>query len=160
LKSPTALDRVAMERAVIDELRARFVVAGAEPRLEWQDDLRVRFVAQTLLEQGAAYSVSGKYLVLASSREFARDILQAGSAPATQAAPKIDGPVDLYSLIRISAAKPVFDRLMGKLDGRVSEGAAASKSGDDNGDSDNETSESDTGSSTDNDSGSTIKFFS
>jgi hypothetical protein len=160
MKSPTAADRNNFERAVIDELRARFVVAGAEPKLEWQDDAGIRYVAQTLLEQGAAYSISGKYLVLASCKEFARDILQAGSAPVAPAAAKIDSPVDLYAVIRVAAAKPLFDKLMAKLDGRTEEVAKASKKGEDNTDSDNETSESDNADSNGSESGSTVKFFS
>jgi hypothetical protein len=160
MKSPSAVDRGVLERAVTDELRARFVVAGAEPKLEWQDDSGIRFVAQTLLEQGAAYSISGRYLVLASTREFARDILRAGSAPNVRNAVKLDAPVDLYALIRVASAKPVFDKLMSKLDGRIEEGArTAKKSGDDN-DSDSETSEGDGNDSTNSDSGSAVKFFS
>src|SRR5262249_47581049 len=149
-----------LERAVIDELRARFVVSGAEPRLEWQDDASIRYVAQTLLEQGVAYSISGKYLVLASTREFARDILQAGSVPPGPATVKIDGAVDLYSLIRITAAKPVFDKLMAKLDGRVGEPARTAKTTEEKGDSESETSEGDSTDNTDSESGSTVKFFS
>jgi len=36
----------------------------------------VRYLAQSLMEQGSAYAVSDEFLVLASSREFARDILK------------------------------------------------------------------------------------
>ena len=79
-KPDTAVSREMLERAIVDELRARFVVAGTQPQLDWQNEDAVRFVAQSLLEQGAAYSISGNYLVLASSKEFARDILQATKA--------------------------------------------------------------------------------
>src|SRR5262249_36475598 len=79
MKSPAAIDRGVLERSVTDELRARFVVAGAEPKLEWRDDASIRYVAQTLPGQGAAYSISGKFLLLASTKEFVREILQAGS---------------------------------------------------------------------------------
>lgn len=112
--SAGAMDRSGFERAVTDEMRSRFVVAGIDPRLQWQDETGVRYLAQSLLEQGAAYSVSGKYVVLSSSREFARDILRAATV-ASQA--RIDGPADFYALVRISDAKPVFDTLMKKLDG-------------------------------------------
>ncbi len=117
LRPEAAVNREALERAIVDELRARFVVAGTQPRLEWQDEGAVRFVAQALLEQGAAYSVSGSYLVLASSKEFASDILQAAKT-ATSTAEKTDTMVDFYALIRVAAAKPAFDTLMSKLDGR------------------------------------------
>jgi len=117
LKPEAAVNREALERAIVDELRARFVVAGTQPRLEWHDEGAVRFVAQSLLEQGAAYSVSGSYLVLASSKEFAIDILQAARA-STSSAEKLDASVDFYALIRVAAAKPAFDTLMSKLDGR------------------------------------------
>ncbi len=110
------MDRSVFERAVTDEMRWRFVVAGIDPRLEWQDETGVRYLAQSLLEQGAAYFVSGKYLVLSSSREFARDILRAASV-ASQS--RSDGPALFYALVRISDAKPVFDTLMKKLDGPV-----------------------------------------
>jgi hypothetical protein len=159
MKSPAALDRGAFERAVTDELRARFVVAGAEPKLEWQDDGAIRFVAQTLLEQGAAYSISGKYLVLASTKELARDIIQAASAATARNAVKIDAPADLYTVIRVAAAKPVFDKLMSKLDGRTEETAKPKKDGD-NTDSDSESSEGDSSDSAESDTGSAVKFFS
>lgn len=115
LKPDASLNRDGLERAIIDELRARFVVAGAEPRLAWQDDGEVRFVAQSLLEQGAAYALSGGCLVLASSREFANDVLQAAKKPSGE---KADAPVEAFALVRVAAAKPVFDTLMSKLDGR------------------------------------------
>ncbi|MFY9607863.1 MAG: hypothetical protein WAU45_04515 [Blastocatellia bacterium] len=112
----TQLDRARLERAIVDELRARFIV-GVAPALEWQDADSVRYVAQAITGQGAAYAVSGNYLVLASSREFARDIVEAGSRPPSQAA-RIDGAVAFYGVVRVADAKPVFDKLMSKLDGR------------------------------------------
>jgi len=117
LKPDAQVDRGVLERAIVDELRARYVVAGTQPRLEWQDEGGTRFVAQALLEQGAAYSVSGGYLVLASSKEFAGDILQAartGSATVDRGG----ASVEFFALIRVAAAKPAFDTLMSKLDGR------------------------------------------
>jgi hypothetical protein len=129
LKPEAALNREALERAVVDELRARYVVAGTQPQLEWKDDGAVRFVAQSLLEQGAAYSISGRYLVMASSREFASDILQA-SKSAGQTPESTDGLVDSYAVVRIAAAKPAFDILMSKLDGR-NQGATTAVKGDD-----------------------------
>jgi hypothetical protein len=70
-----------------------------------------------MLEQGAAYAVSSNCLVLASSREFLADVLLASKnqKPAADAA---EGPVQSLVLLRVSAAKPVFDTLMSKLDGR------------------------------------------
>jgi len=118
MKPQAAVGREALERAITDELRARFVVAGTEPRLAWQDEATVRSVAQTLLEQGAAYSVSGSYLVLASSKEFAGDILQAAKVSSSSSR-EIDTSLDFYALLRVTAAKPVFDTLMTKLDGRA-----------------------------------------
>ena len=126
MKSETAIDRSALERAITDEMRARFVVSGIDPRLVWQDESSVRYLAQSLLEKGAAYSVSGKYLVLASSKEFARDILQAAAAPQANAA-KIDGAVQFYALVRVADAKPVFDKLMSKLDGKEEQVASEKK---------------------------------
>lgn len=134
LKPEAALNNEALERAITDELRARFVVAGTEPKLAWQDEGPIRFVAQTLLQQGAAYSTSGGFLVLASSKEFASDILQAGKPTGNQSekartsvtippsgAPSgvTDAPLVFYAVVRIAAAKPVFDTLMSKLDGRT-----------------------------------------
>jgi hypothetical protein len=117
MKSEAAIDRAALERAIVEEMRARFVVAGVDPRFIWQDDAGVRVLGQSLLEKGAAYTVTGKYLVLASSQQFAADIAQA--AATTAEAPRIDGTVSFYALVRISEAKPVFDKLMAKLDGKV-----------------------------------------
>ena len=120
-----AIDRAALERTITNEMRERFVVAGVEPGLAWQDDAQVRYLAQSLLEQGAAYSISGKYLVLASSREFARDILRAAASATTA---KVEGTFEYYGVVRVSDAKPVFDKLMSKLDGKVE--AAASQTAD------------------------------
>jgi hypothetical protein len=122
MKSEAALDRAALERAIVEEMRARFVVAGVDPHFGWQDDGGVRVLGQSLLEQGAAYVVAGKYVVLASSKPFAADIAQAAAA-ATEA-PRIEGAVSFYALVRVAAAKPVFDKLMAKLDGKVAEPAA------------------------------------
>lgn len=117
MKPEAAISREALESAITDELRARFVVSGIELRLAWQDEGAVRAVAESLLDQGAAYSVSGQYLVLASSRQLAGDILQTAKAsPVTE---KMDAPVTFYALARVAAAKPIFDTLMSKLDGRT-----------------------------------------
>ena len=137
MQSAGALDRSGLERTITDELRARYVVKGVDPRLEWQEDAgtpgvrdsasgsQVRYLAQSLMEQGSAYAVSDKFLVLASSREFVRDILQAASGVRTSAK-AIEGPVESYAQVRIAAAGPVFDRLMSKLDGRGTSSAGAS----------------------------------
>jgi hypothetical protein len=117
LKPDAQVDRSALERAIVDELRARYVVAGIQPRLEWQDDVGIRFVAQALLEQGAAYAVSGSYLVLASSKEFAAEIVQA-SRLSTPAAERGAASVEFFALIRVAAARPAFNTLMAKLDGK------------------------------------------
>jgi hypothetical protein len=111
------IDKPALERIIAQEMRERFVVSGIDPQLAWQDEGAVRYLAQALLEQGAAYAVSGKYLVLASSKELARDILQA--AATAPAATRLDGELEFYGVVRIAAAKPVFDKLMRKLDGKV-----------------------------------------
>jgi hypothetical protein len=118
LKPDADINREGLERAILNEMRVRYVVSGIEPRLAWQDESDVRFVAQSLLEQGAAYAVSSNCLVLASSKEFLADVLQAAKAqrPAADAA---DGPIQSLVLLRVSAAKPVFDILMSKLDGRT-----------------------------------------
>lgn len=128
LKPDASVNRDALERAIIEELRARFVVAGTEARLAWQDEGEVRFVAQSLLEQGAAYAISGGYLVLASSKEFANDILQSAKKPLTE---KLEAPVEFFAVVRIASAKPVFDTLMSKLDGRAAGGSGSSSTDND-----------------------------
>ena len=40
---------------------------------------------------------------------------------ATTEAPRIDGAVSFYALVRIADARPVFNKLMAKLDGKVAE---------------------------------------
>ncbi len=112
----SAVDKALLERTVAAEMRDRFVVSGIDPQLNWQDEGGVRYLAQSLLEQGAAYAVSGKYLILASSREFVRDILLAASKADAKA--NIDGAAEFYAVVRVMAAKPVFDKLMNKLDGK------------------------------------------
>jgi hypothetical protein len=124
LKPGVSTDRQALERTITDELRARFVVAGARPPLAWQEDGDTRFVAQSLLEQGAAYGFASGCLVLASTKEFAAEILRASKASGPADVP--DGPSQSLALIRITAAKPVFDTLMSKLDGRDRAGSTAS----------------------------------
>jgi hypothetical protein len=119
----SAVDKAALEKIISDEMRERFVVTGIDPQLAWQNEGAVRFLAQSLLEQGAAYAVSGKYLVLASSREFVRDILQANATAPVRT--RIEGAAQFYALVRIADARPVYDKLMAKLDGKV---AAASAS--------------------------------
>lgn len=116
LKPDSQINREGLERAIMNEMGARFVVSGIEPRLIWQDEAGVRFVAQSLLEQGASYAVSSNYLVLASSKEFIADILQAAKAP-KRSVEAGDGSLQSLVLLRVSAAKPVFDILMSKLDG-------------------------------------------
>jgi hypothetical protein len=116
MRTEQSLDRAALERAITNEMRERFVVTGVEPGLNWQEESQVRYLAQSLLEQGAAYSVSGKYLVVASSRDFARDILRSASVASTA---KVEGAFDYYGVVRVADAKPVFDKLMSKLDGKV-----------------------------------------
>jgi len=130
MKEGATIDRAALERAVIDELRTRFVIAGVDPRLAWQDEASVRFVAQSLLEQGAAYAISGRFLVLSSSREFVKDILQSAATPPAPSA-ALDGTTEYYALVRIGNAKPVFDTLMNKLDGKTAS-SAATQSDDEN----------------------------
>lgn len=113
----TTIDKALLEKIIADEMRERFVVAGIDPQLLWQDEGAVRFLSQALLEQGAAYAVTGKYLVLASSKELVRDILAApATAPATA---KLDNPSEFFALARLTEAKPVYDKLMAKLDGKV-----------------------------------------
>ena len=126
LKPDAQVNREGLERAILNELRARYVVSGIEPRLTWQDESDVRFVAQSLLEQGAAYAVSSNCLVLASSKEFLGDILQAAKAP-RRAVDAAEGPVQSLVLLRVASAKPVFDILMSKLDGGEDGGTTARK---------------------------------
>jgi hypothetical protein len=117
VETKSAVDKNALEKLISDEMRERFVVTGIDPQLTWQTEGTVRFLGQSLLEQGAAYAISGKYLVLASSKEFVRDILQAGTtAPATT---RIEGAAEFYAMVRITDAKPVYDKLMAKLDGKI-----------------------------------------
>jgi hypothetical protein len=115
LKSGSTVNRETLEAAIVDELRARFVITGMQPRLQWQDDGPIRFVAQSLLEQGAAYSLAGNYLVLASSKEFANDIIQASKSVAAE---KPESSADFVAVIRVTDAKVAFDTLMSKLDGK------------------------------------------
>jgi hypothetical protein len=117
IETKSTVDKNALEKLISDEMRERFVVTGIDPQLMWQTEGAVRFLAQSLLEQGAAYAISGKYLVLASSKEFVRDILQANTtAPATT---RIEGAAQFFALVRITDAKPVYDKLMAKLDGKI-----------------------------------------
>jgi hypothetical protein len=147
MKSEAALDRATLERGIVEEMQARFVVAGVDPRFGWQDDGGVRVLGQSLLEKGAAYTAAGKYLVLASSKQFAADIAQAGAA--TAEAPRLDGALNFYALVRIAEARPVFDKLMAKLDGKVAEPPAPKAKKDDQQEEES-----------DDESANNIKFFS
>jgi hypothetical protein len=121
MNDESALDRAALERALMSEMRERFVVAGAAPELAWRDDGQVRSLSESLLEQGAAYSVQGRYLVMASSAQIVKDCLQA--ARATTEAARIGGAVEFYALVKVADARPAFDKLMSKLDGPPSSSA-------------------------------------
>ena len=122
LELKTPVEKEALERLVTNEMRERFLVAGINPQLAWQEEGGVRHLGQTLIEQGAAYAVSGRYLVVASSRDYAREILAAVSAPAP-AATRVDGTAEYFALVRVAEARPVFDKLMAKLDGKTAQAA-------------------------------------
>jgi hypothetical protein len=121
--SPGAVDRASIERAVEDAVRSKFVVSGVDPHLVWEQDGALRFISQTLLEQGVCYAVTGKFLVFGSSKEFVRDLV--GTTASRVSRPEIAGSVNYYAVIRVAAAKPVFDKLMGKLDGKTDAAAPA-----------------------------------
>ncbi len=125
MRADAAIDRATFERAITDEIRARFVISGVDPNLSWQEEAGVRYLAESLLQQSAAYSISGKYLVMASSKEFARDIMQAAKTSAPPAKADFEGTATFYAVARVAEARPIFDRLMAKLDGKV-ENAPAS----------------------------------
>lgn len=131
LKEGASVDREALESAVTTETRARYVVAGAEPQLVWQDDAGVRFLGQSIVEQAAAYAVSGNHLVLGSNRETVAACLRASSLPrAPRGIESPESPVGFLGVVRVSDAKPLFDKLMSLLDGGVGAVTAAT-SGDD-----------------------------
>ena len=136
MKGDAAIDREMFERTITDEFRSRFMIAGVASPVQWQDDTSVRYLSQSLLQQGASYSVSGKYLVLTSSKEFAKDILKAATAApdaptTTSATAALKGQVDLYAVVHIAASKPVFDTLMSKLDRNSDQGGANASGGND-----------------------------
>ena len=119
LKSGAEIDRAALERAIGDELRARFVVNGSETQLGWEGEGNARYVAQSLMERGAAYAITGGFLVLASSRELVADVLKAEMAGQTSSV-DIRETVANFTILRIADAKPMFDTLTSKLDRSVS----------------------------------------
>ncbi|HWC77830.1 MAG TPA: hypothetical protein VG778_10220, partial [Blastocatellia bacterium] len=125
MQNAGSLDRAALERLITDELRERFVVKGSEPRLEWQEEAGVRYAAQSLMEQAAAYAVSDKYLVLASNRELVRDALKPPAAGAAASRVQSERPLEFFARVRVEAERPVFDKLMSTLDGRVDSAASA-----------------------------------
>jgi hypothetical protein len=160
MKVDAILDRTLLERTIADESRSRFVIAGVDSPVVWQDEAAVRYMAQSLLEQGACYCVSGKYLVLASSKEFAKDILRAAATtttPPATAATKLTGSVELYAVLHIADAQPVFDRLMAKLDRGAAQGEG-DNTGAANGDSNSDDSKEDA--SKEGDQKKEVKFFS
>jgi hypothetical protein len=116
MQTESSLDRSVLEQSVSNELRTRFVVRGADIDLEWRDGENHRYVAQSLVEQGAAYAISGKNLIVSSSREFLNDILRAARGPATGSV-RLDESVNFHAIVRVTDARPVFDLLMLKLDG-------------------------------------------
>ena len=160
MKADAAVDRAALERTIADEFRSRFVIAGVAPAVGWQDEASVRCLSQSLLEQGASYSVSGKYLILTSSKDFARDILRAAETPTSPRTAKtsLSGPADLYAVVHIADAKSVFDKLMSKLDRQddqsANTGGAADNNDADNNEAQTPTETSDTSERKD------VKFFS
>ena len=120
IATPATIDRSLLENAVTEELRSRFVVMGMQPSLTWRDEGGIRYVAQSLLDQGAAYSTVPGFVIISTSREFARDIAAGAARPVE---PAVTGTVGYYGIVRVASAKPVFDALMNKLDGKSASGA-------------------------------------
>jgi hypothetical protein len=130
LKADAGIDRDRLERLIVDELRARFVVTGSQTQFGWEAAGEVRFVAQSLTERGAAYAMSGRHLVLASSREFAADILRA-AAGNRGTSPGASSPSSFaYSLVRIADARPMYDTLTSKLDRPTAKPVSSDSDGD------------------------------
>lgn len=120
LEGNSTFDRAAFESAITDEVRSRYLVSGAEPRFTWQEEGDIRFLGQSLMEQAAAYTIAGGHLVLGSNRAIVADCLRASSTPAAaRRMPAPESPFNRYGVVRIADAKPLFDKLMSILDGRV-----------------------------------------
>ena len=126
IEMKTPVEKNALEQVVANEMRRRFIVEGIDPNLAWQTEGGVRYLAQSLIEQGAAYAISGKYLVLASSKDYVRDILTNASLP-NSGPTRVDGSTEYYAIVRVGDAKPVFDQLMTKLDGKPASSVAQSR---------------------------------
>jgi hypothetical protein len=130
LEGNSSFDRSAFERAITDEMRVRYLVSGAEPRFTWQEEGAIRFLGQSLMEQAAAYTVSGNHLVLGSNRAIVAECVRGSSATAAPRGITLpESPFNRYGVVRVADAKPLFDKLMSILDGRV--GVAEATSPDD-----------------------------
>ena len=109
----TANDRAALERAITNEMRERFVVAGVELDSHGKTKRRC-FPGAIASWQGAAYSISGKYLFwhrAANSRAtFASSLVGRDG--------RVEGASNIRSRPR-GRRKTRFDKLMSKLDGKV-----------------------------------------
>jgi len=130
LGNATALSAQRLEAAIADEMQARFIVGSTGTRLSWQTEGNLHFLKQALLEQGGAYAISGKNLIIASNKDYCAAIVAGGAATAAYT-PSLSGKMQRFAVVRPTAIKPVFARLTKVLDS--STGTSAKKSADSGG---------------------------
>ena len=115
LGNATALSAQALEGAVVDEMQARFIVGSVVQRLGWQTEGSVHYLKQALLDQGGAYAISGKSLIIASNKEYCAAVV-AASVATTGYTASLSGKMQRFAVVRPSAIKPVFGKLTKVLD--------------------------------------------
>ena len=115
LGNATALSPQRLEAAIADEMQARFIVGSTGQRLSWQTEGNLHFLKQALLEQGGAYAISGKNLIIASNKDYCTAVI-AGGAATTTYTPSLSGKMQRFAVVRPTAIRPVFTRLTKVLD--------------------------------------------
>ncbi|HZS47010.1 MAG TPA: hypothetical protein VFC63_18185 [Blastocatellia bacterium] len=159
LGDSTALSTQRLESAVADEMQQRFVVGNAGQRLGWQVEGSVHYLKQALLEQGGAYAISGKSLIIASNKEYCAAVVAQAATTTTYKA-SLAGKLQRYAIVRPGAIKPIFAKLAKVLDAnQPAKSADASGASDTPSEGDTEEGSSqDASAGADNDSG-PVTFF-
>lgn len=115
LGSPDRLDTRALEALVSAEFGRRFVVGGDASKAAWVGEGGARAVAGSLVEQGGAYRVAGRYLIVTRTAAEAAAIAERAGR-ATGAAP---AGVIRVAEVRIGAARDDFARFTRVLDAKA-----------------------------------------
>ncbi len=119
LGAPEKFDGAAFEALVRGEFGRRFVVGGEAAQVAWIDSDGARALGGSLVAQGGAYRLVGRYLIVARDAASCAKLAAGATARgdfANVQAPK--GALTRYAEIRIGDARGPFTRLTRLLDSK------------------------------------------